>query len=260
MNAAATSGAERHLRAPTSSTPSPAPFRRTRIPMGGVIACRSRTPCQRRSVRARAHPNQRTPAVSQPEHADLRAIVSPAPSPGGEPGIDTPTEQWLLFDGAPTFTSTPSHRLSPVSTRLRGSFEVSGFGRSHEKRLSTVTALRPWDLASATTLRSVGRQGIPDAATNVNAGRTVGHRWAVLLAASGQLPDRHWAGSRGRRHTSRPRRSRQAITRRLPRSRSGSMQPTTGRRPRRRGGSGTACLLRSARSARPVPEVSAGRS
>ena len=34
-----------------------------------------------------------------------------------------------------------------------------------------------------------------------NAGSSVGRRWAELLAASGQLHGRHWAGSHGRRHT-----------------------------------------------------------
>ena len=33
-----------------------------------------------------------------------------------------------------------------------------------------------------------------------NAGSSVGRRWAELLAASGQLHGRHWAGSHGRRH------------------------------------------------------------
>ena len=33
-----------------------------------------------------------------------------------------------------------------------------------------------------------------------NAGSSVGRRWAKLLAASGQLHGRHWAGSHGRRH------------------------------------------------------------
>ena len=35
-----------------------------------------------------------------------------------------------------------------------------------------------------------------------NAGSSVGRRWAELLAASGQLHGRHWAGSHGRRQTS----------------------------------------------------------
>ena len=36
-----------------------------------------------------------------------------------------------------------------------------------------------------------------------NAGSSVGRRWAELLAASGQLHGRHWAGSHGRRHPGR---------------------------------------------------------
>ena len=34
-----------------------------------------------------------------------------------------------------------------------------------------------------------------------NAGSSVGRRWAELLAASGQLHGRHWAGSHGRRQS-----------------------------------------------------------
>ena len=51
-----------------------------------------------------------------------------------------------------------------------------------------------------------GRRSTPHrwtpAGTDFNAGKTDGRRWAVLLAASGQLHDRHWAGSHGRRHRS----------------------------------------------------------
>ena len=40
----------------------------------------------------------------------------------------------------------------------------------------------------------------PDGKRTSNAGSSVGRRWAELLAASGQLHGRHWAGSHGRRH------------------------------------------------------------
>ena len=39
--------------------------------------------------------------------------------------------------------------------------------------------------------------GGPRAGTNFNEGRTAGRPWAEVLAASGQLHDRHWAGSHG---------------------------------------------------------------
>ena len=53
-----------------------------------------------------------------------------------------------------------------------------------------------------------------------NAGSSVGRRWAELLAASGQLHGRHWAGSHGRR----------------PRPRTGPLGTQPRRPQRRRGG------------------------
>ncbi len=70
-----------------------------------------------------------------------------------------------------------------------------------------------------------------------NAGSSVGRRWAKLLAASGQLHGRHWAGSHGRRQRSSTTRRRAVTGTRSP---TGS-RTSTGRRPRTSRSASSSC-------------------